>query len=87
MKMVLKKMLPSKEIRTRNSSAGVGSLGATSRGADATNESTAEISTKGRDEPVVRNLPEVIPWASLLGVSSTETPIQGLASHKKTIKF
>jgi hypothetical protein len=35
------------------------------------------MSTKGRDEPVMRNLPEVKPETSLLGVSDTDTPLQG----------
>jgi hypothetical protein len=39
---------------------GVGSLNTPSRGTDATGEPTIEISVKGRDELVVRNLPKVI---------------------------
>jgi hypothetical protein len=40
----------------------------------ATNEPAAFISAKGTDEPVVRNLPEVKPRSSLLGVSGTDIP-------------
>jgi hypothetical protein len=56
---------------------GSGSSGAQFRGQAATSEPAAEISAKDRDKPVVRNLPEVKPWASLLGVSDTDTPLQG----------
>jgi hypothetical protein len=48
-------------------------------GPAATSEATVEISTEGRDEPVVRNLPEVKPRAFLLGVG-TDTPLQGASS-------
>jgi hypothetical protein len=56
---------------------GAGSSGAPLSGAAATSETAVEISVKGRDEPVVRNLPEVKPRTPLLGVSSTYTPLQG----------
>jgi hypothetical protein len=52
-----------------------GSSGAPLRGPVATSKSAAEISAKGRDEPVMRNLPEVKPGTSLLGVSGTDTPL------------
>jgi hypothetical protein len=53
-----------------------------SRGLEATvnvgtSKPAAEISAKGRDKPVLRNLPEVKPETSLLGVSDTDTPLQG----------
>jgi hypothetical protein len=54
-----------------------GSSGAPLRGPVTTSEPAADISAKGRDEPVVRNLPEVKPGTSLLGVSGTDTPLQG----------
>jgi hypothetical protein len=53
-----------------------GSSGAPSRGTDITSEPNAEVSTKGRDEPVVRNLPEVTSRTSFLGVTSSDTPLQ-----------
>jgi hypothetical protein len=40
-------------------------------------EPAAEISAKGRNKAVERNLPEVKPGTSLLGVSDTDTPLQG----------
>jgi hypothetical protein len=45
---------------------GAGSSGALLRGPAATIEHGVEISAKGRDEPVVRNLPEVKPRSPLL---------------------
>lgn len=50
------------------------------RGLAVTSKPAVEISTEGRDEPVVRNLPEVKPSTPLLGVSSTDTPLQGASS-------
>jgi hypothetical protein len=46
----------------------------------ATNEPAVDISAKGRDKPVVRNLPEIKPRTPLLGVSSTDIPLQGASS-------
>jgi hypothetical protein len=46
------------------------------RGPVATSEPAVEISAKGGDEPVVRNLPEVKPGTLLMGVSNTDTPLQ-----------
>jgi hypothetical protein len=43
-------------------------------GPGATGEPTAEISTKGRDGQVVRNLPKVIPRTLLSRVSSFDIP-------------
>jgi hypothetical protein len=43
----------------RNTSAGGWKLRTPLRGLDATSEPAVEISAKGWDEPVVRNLPEV----------------------------
>jgi hypothetical protein len=56
---------------------GAGSSGASLRGPVATSEPAAEISAKGRDRQVLRNLPEVKPGTSFLGVSDTDTPLQG----------
>jgi hypothetical protein len=56
---------------------GAGSSGALLRGPAATSKPAAVISAKGRDEPMVRNLPEVKPGTSLLRVSGTDTPLQG----------
>jgi hypothetical protein len=47
------------------------------RGPVASSKPAAEISAKGRDKPVVRNLPEVKPGTSLLGVSNTDIPLLG----------
>jgi hypothetical protein len=72
--------LPSKETLTRNTSAEAGSLGAPSRGAHARGEPAVQISAKGRNEPVVRNQPEVISRTLLSEVSSTDIPLQGASS-------
>jgi hypothetical protein len=72
--------LPFKEIPTRNTSAGAGSSGATLRGLVAASELAVEISAKGRDELVMRNLSEVKPRTPLLGVSSTDIPLKGASS-------
>jgi hypothetical protein len=55
---------------------GPGSSCAPFRGPVTTIEPAAEISAKGRNEPAVRNLPEVKPGTSLLGVSGTDIPVQ-----------
>jgi hypothetical protein len=55
----------------------VGSSGAPLMGPAATSEPAAAISAIGREETMVRNLPEVKPGTSLLGVSGTDTPLQG----------
>jgi hypothetical protein len=62
---------------------GAGSYSAPLRGPAATSEPDVEISANGRDEPGVRNLPEVKPETSLLGVSSSDIPLQG-ASRSST---
>jgi hypothetical protein len=56
---------------------GAGSSGAPLRGLVATSKPAVEISAEGRDEPVVRNLPDVKPGIRLLGVSATDIPLQG----------
>jgi hypothetical protein len=53
-----------------------GSSSAPLRGPGAINEPAVEISAKGSDEPVVRNLPKVKPRIPLLGISGTDTPLQ-----------
>ena len=55
---------------------GAGSSGEPLRGPVATSKPAVEISAKGKDEPVVQNLPEATPKTTLLGVSSTDTPLQ-----------
>jgi hypothetical protein len=62
-----------KEIPMTNTSARVWKL----QCLVATSELAVEISAKGRDEPVVRSLPEVKLKTPLLGVSSTDIPLQG----------
>jgi hypothetical protein len=69
-----------KEIPTRKLQQGAGSSGAPLRGPAAAIEPPVEISAKGRDERGVRNLPKVKPRTTLLGVSSTDTPLQGAST-------
>jgi hypothetical protein len=64
-KKVLKRCSPPRRYRQEILQQGVVSSGGPSRGTYGTSESTAEIPAKGTDEPVVRNLPEVISRASL----------------------
>jgi hypothetical protein len=59
---------------------GARSFSAPLRGPAATSEPAVEISAKGRDELVVRNLPEVKPKTPLSGVSSTDIPLQGAST-------
>jgi hypothetical protein len=68
------KRILSKEIPTRNTSAGGWSSGAPLRRPAATSEPAVEISVKNRDEPAFRNLSEVKSKTTFLGVSSTDTP-------------
>jgi hypothetical protein len=55
---------------------GAGSSGIPARGPVGTSEPAAVISAKGRDEPMVRKLPEVKPGTSPLGASGIITPLQ-----------
>jgi hypothetical protein len=48
-----------------------------SRGPVAISEAAARASAKGRVEPEVRNLPEVKPETSQMGVSYAGIPLQG----------
>jgi hypothetical protein len=59
---------------------GAGSSGGPPRGAGTTSKPAAEISAKGRDEPVVRNLPDALSRTPLPGVSSSDIPLQGASS-------
>jgi hypothetical protein len=59
---------------------GAGSSGVLVRVPVATSEPAAVTSAKGRDEPMVRNLPEAEPGTSLLGASGINTPLQGADS-------
>jgi hypothetical protein len=59
---------------------GAGSSGAPPRDAGATSEPAVEVSAKGRVEPVVSNLPEVLSRTLLPGVSSSDTPLLGAGS-------
>jgi hypothetical protein len=63
------------EFPTRNTSAGGWKLWCTVKG-----PSCVGISAKDRDEPVVRNLSEVKSKTILLGVSSTDIPLQGTST-------
>jgi hypothetical protein len=56
---------------------GAGNSGAPSRRPVATSKLAVEISAKDRDEPAIRNLPQVKTKTTLLGVSSSDTPLQG----------
>jgi hypothetical protein len=59
---------------------GDGSSGVPVRVPVATSEPAAVTSAKGRDEPMVRNLPDVVPGTTLLGAGGINTPIQGAGS-------
>jgi hypothetical protein len=59
---------------------GAGSSGAPIRSPAATSEPAVEISGKDRHEPVVRNLSDVKSKTILLGVSSTDIPLQGTST-------
>lgn len=59
---------------------GARSSGAPLRCTVATSEPAVEISAKGRDEPLVQNLPEAKPETTPLGVSSTDIPLQGAST-------
>jgi hypothetical protein len=61
---------------------GAGSSGAPLRGLVATSEPAVEISANVRDKPAVRNLSEVKSKTTHLGVSSTDTPLQGTHSRR-----
>jgi hypothetical protein len=60
---------------------GAGSSGTLLRVPVSTSEPAVELSAKGREEPVVRNLPEVKPRTLLLGVSCTDTPLRGASTY------
>jgi hypothetical protein len=62
---------------------GAGSSGAPLSGLVATSKPAVEISVKGRDKPMVRNLPKVKPKIPLLGVSRTDIPLQGSSTSSK----
>jgi hypothetical protein len=59
---------------------GAGSSGAPLRGPAATSEPAVEISAKDSYEPAVRNLSKVRSETTLLGVSRTDTPLQGAST-------
>jgi hypothetical protein len=56
---------------------GAGSSGVPARDPVETGEPAAVISAKGRNEPLVRNLPEVEPETSSSGTGGIYTPLQG----------
>jgi hypothetical protein len=62
---------------------GAGSSGAPLSDPVATSEPAVEISAKGRDKPMVRNLPELKPKIRLLGVNSTDIPLHGVSTSSK----
>jgi hypothetical protein len=69
---------PSRRSLQENLQQGAGNSGTPPlRGAGATSEPAVEVSTKGRDKPEVRNLPEVLSRTSLPGVSSSNIPAEG----------
>jgi hypothetical protein len=47
-----------------------------------TGEPAVEISAKGKDKPVFKNLPDAKPKTTLLRDSSTDTPLQGASTSK-----
>jgi hypothetical protein len=57
-----------------------GSSGEPLRNPVATSELAVEISAKGKDKPVVQNLPETKQKTTLLRVGSTDTPQQGAST-------
>jgi hypothetical protein len=59
---------------------GSGSSSTQLRGLVANSEPAVEISVKGRDKPVARNLPEVKPRNPLLEVRSNDTPLPGVST-------
>jgi hypothetical protein len=59
---------------------GAGISGEPLRGPVAASEPVVEISAKGKDEPVVQNLPQGKPKTTLMGVSSTDTLLQGAST-------
>jgi hypothetical protein len=59
---------------------GAGSSEALSRRPVATSKPAVEISAKDRDKPAVQNLSEVKAETTLLGVSSTDIPLQGAST-------
>jgi hypothetical protein len=62
---------------------GAGSSGVPRSGPAATRVPDVEISAKGRDKQIVRHLPEVKPKIPLMGVSYTDTPLQGASTSSK----
>jgi hypothetical protein len=76
----LKRDSPSMESLREKLQQGAGSSGEPLRNPVATSEPAVEISTKGKDKPVVQNLPEAKPKATLLGVGSTDTPLHGAST-------
>jgi hypothetical protein len=77
-----------RDSRTRRSrreilQQGAGSSGAPLSGPAATSEPAVEILAKGRDKPMVKNLPEVKPKTPLLGVSTTDIPLHGASTSSK----
>jgi hypothetical protein len=60
---------------------GAGSSGAPPRRPVVTSEPVVKISAKDRDEPVVRDLSKVKSETTLLGVSSTDIPLQGVLAY------
>jgi hypothetical protein len=56
------------------------SNGAPLRDAGTISKPAAEVSAKGRDEPIVRNLPEVLSRTPVPRVSSSDTPLWGASS-------
>jgi hypothetical protein len=74
---------PSRRFLSEVLQQGAGSSGALLSGPVANSEPAVKISAKGRDKPMVRNLPEVKPKIPLLGVSRTDIPLQGASTSNK----
>jgi hypothetical protein len=59
---------------------GAGSSAEQLRGPVANGEPAVEFSAEGRDEAVIQKLPEAKPKTAPLGVSNTDTPLQGASN-------
>jgi hypothetical protein len=62
-----------------------GSSGKTRSGQAATSVTAGGTSVEGRDKPMARHLPEVKTKIPLMGVSFTDTPLQGARTSSKPV--
>jgi hypothetical protein len=79
----LKRDSPSRGSLREMVQQGAGSSGEPLGEPVATSEPAVELPVKSRKEPVVQNLPEAQQKPTLLGVSSTDTALQGTSSSSK----